>query len=191
MPMDFLLSSSLLTYAFIFFARIGDVSINTVRIVFVSRGMKMQATILGFFEALIWLIAVGKIMQNLSDVGSYIAYAGGFSAGNYVGMMIEKRLMIGNLIFRVITYKDSTMLQDRLRSAGATVIGLPAEAGYGSATLLFAIVQRRDMNRTIGIIKECNPNAIYSIEDMRLVSESAVPGISSNDRKRRRFLNRK
>lgn len=191
MTMDFLLTSSILTYAFIFFARIGDVSINTVRIVFVSRGMKMQATILGFFEALIWLIAVGKIMQNLSDVGSYIAYAGGFSAGNYVGMMIEKRLMIGNLIFRVITYKDSSMLQDRLRSAGATVIGLPAEAGYGSATLLFAIVQRRDMNRTIGIIKECNPNAIYSIEDMRLVSESAVPGISSNDRKRRRFLNRK
>ncbi len=189
--MDILHTSTILTYAFIFFARIGDVSINTVRIVFVSRGMKMQATILGFFEALIWLIAVGKIMQNLSDVGSYIAYAGGFSAGNYVGMMIEKRLMIGNLIFRVITYKDSSKLQERLRSAGATVIALNAEAGYGSATLLFAIVQRRDMNKTIGTIKECNPNAIYSIEDMRLVSESAVPALASVDRKRRRFLNRK
>ncbi len=191
MIMESLFTSSLLTYAFIFFARIGDVSINTVRIVFVSRGMKTQATILGFFESLIWLIAVGKIMQNLSDVGSYISYAGGFAAGNYVGMMIEKRLMIGNLIFRVITYKDSTILQDRLRSAGATVIALSAEAGYGSATLLFAIVQRRDMNKTIGTIKDCNPNAIYSIEDMRLVSESSVPGISTVDRKRRRFLNRK
>jgi len=189
--LDTLITSSILTYAFIFFARIGDVSINTVRIVFVSRGMKTQATILGFFESLIWLIAVGKIMQNLSDVGSYISYAGGFAAGNYMGMMIEKRLMIGNLIFRVITYKDSTTLQERLRSAGATVIALNAEAGYGSATLLFAIVQRRDMNKTIGTIKDCNPNAIYSIEDMRLVSESAVPGISSVDRKRRRFLNRK
>lgn len=185
--MDVLFSASIFTYLFIFFARIGDVSINTVRIVFVSRGMKTQATVLGFFESLIWLIAVGKIMQNLSDVGSYLAYAGGFATGNYVGMMIEKRLMIGNLIFRVVTYKDSSSLQEHLRNAGATVVALPAQAGYGSATLIFAIVQRRDMTQTIATIKEHNPNAIYSIEDMRLVNESTVPGIDTDNRKRRRM----
>jgi len=189
--MDVFLSSAIFTYLFIFFARIGDVSINTIRIVFVSRGMKTQATILGFFESLIWLIAVGIIMRNLSDIGSYIAYAGGFAAGNYVGMMIEKRLMIGNLIFRILAYKDSTTLQERLRALGATVIALPAEAGYGSKTLIFVITKRREMNHTISIIKECNPNAIYSIEDMRLVSESSFPGMGSEARKRRGVLNRK
>lgn len=185
--MDVLFSSSVLMYLFIFFARITDVSINTVRIVFVSRGLRTQATILGFFESLIWLIAVGSIMQNLSDIGSYIAYAGGFAAGNFVGMVIEKRLMIGNLIFRIVTYKDSSALQERLKANRATVVALPAKAGYGDSTLIFAIVQRKEMSKTICLIKEFNPNAIYSIEDMRMVSESTVPGIDSDNRKKRRM----
>jgi len=170
--MEELFSGSLFTYLFVYVARITDMSINTVRIVFVSKGLKKQATILGFFESLIWLVAVGRIMQDLTDVGSYLAYAGGFATGNYVGMIIEKRLKIGSLIFRILTYKDSQKLQESLRKVGATVMALPAEAGFGSATLLFVVIQRRDMNQVIQRIKEYNPNAIYSIEDMRLVSES-------------------
>ncbi len=65
----------------IFLARIMDVSINTMRIIFMLNGKKFISTILGFFEALIWLIAISQIFQNLDSVITYLAYAGGFAAG--------------------------------------------------------------------------------------------------------------
>jgi len=81
----------------IFFARVLDVSIGTMRIVFLSRGMRLMAPVFGFFEVLIWLIAISRIMGNLTSWVNYVAYASGFAAGNYVGMYLENRLAMGLL----------------------------------------------------------------------------------------------
>ncbi|HER42916.1 MAG TPA: hypothetical protein ENO08_00460, partial [Candidatus Eisenbacteria bacterium] len=69
----------------IILARVIDVTIGTIRIVFVSRGHKVIAPILGFFEVLIWLLAIGQIMRNLSNFMCYIAYGTGFALGTYMG----------------------------------------------------------------------------------------------------------
>ena len=81
----------------VFLARILDVSIGTLRIIFVAKGLKHFAAMLGFFESLIWLIAVTQVMQNLNSWQTYVAFACGFAAGNYVGVVLEERIALGNL----------------------------------------------------------------------------------------------
>ncbi|HOQ05094.1 MAG TPA: DUF5698 domain-containing protein, partial [Anaerohalosphaeraceae bacterium] len=76
----------------IFIARIADVTIGTIRLIFVARGMKILAPLAGFFEVLIWLVVIGQIMRHLANPLCYIAYAAGFAAGNYIGMMLVDRL---------------------------------------------------------------------------------------------------
>ena len=100
--------------ALIFCARIIDVSMGTVRVIFVSRGFKYLAPVVGFFEILIWLLAIGQIMQNLSNPVCYIAYAGGFAMGNFVGIHIAEKLSLGLVMIRVITEKDAAPLVDFL-----------------------------------------------------------------------------
>src|SRR5205823_2012095 len=87
----------------VFLAELCVVTIGTIRIIFIARGMKVLAPVLGFFEVSIWLFAIGQIMQNLSNLGCYLAFAGGFTAGNFLGVLIEKRLGLGTLVVRVIT----------------------------------------------------------------------------------------
>jgi uncharacterized protein YebE (UPF0316 family) len=102
----------------IFFARICDVSIGTMRIIFVSKGKKNIAPLLGFFEVLIWIIVISKIMQNLNNYINYIAYAAGFATGNLVGMIIEEKLAVGVQMIRVFTYQRGSELLQVLNQNG-------------------------------------------------------------------------
>lgn len=94
----------------IFIARVCDVSINTLRIIFMLNSKKYTATVLGFFESAIWLLAISQIFQNLGSWQTFLAYASGYAMGIFVGMIIEERLAIGNVVVRVITAKPSEEL---------------------------------------------------------------------------------
>ena len=157
--------------ALIFLARICDVTIGTMRIIFVSKGAKVIAPLLGFFEVLIWLIAIGKVMQNLDNWLCYVAYAGGFGAGNFVGIHIEEKLAMGTFVLRVITRKDATELINNLRSEGHGATSVPAEGNSGGVNVIYSVIKRSDIDEVIAIIKRFNPKAFYSIEDVRFVSE--------------------
>src|SRR5690554_1789371 len=102
----------------IFFSRILDVTIGTIRIVMVSKGQKLWAPLLGFFEILIWLLAISRIFQNLDNWVNYIAYAGGFAVGNYIGLMLEERLAMGIVKIQIITRKNAADLIINLKKAG-------------------------------------------------------------------------
>ncbi|HNQ33108.1 MAG TPA: DUF2179 domain-containing protein [Methanoculleus sp.] len=168
--------------AFIFFARICDVTIGTMRIIFVSRGMKMVAPVLGFFEVFIWIIAVGQIFQNLTNPLNYFAYAAGFATGNYVGMLVEERLAMGLALIRVITQRDATNLIDYLRGAGYGVTVLDAQGKQGPGKVIFSVIKRKNIKDVEKAIHEFNPKAFYSIEDVRRAAEgtfpTAVPGLT-------------
>ena len=168
--------------AFIFFARICDVTIGTMRIIFVSRGMKMVAPVLGFFEVFIWIIAVGQIFQNLTNPLNYFAYAAGFATGNYVGMVVEERLAMGLALIRVITQRDATNLIDYLRGAGYGVTVLDAQGKQGPGKVIFSVIKRKNIKDVEKAIHEFNPKAFYSIEDVRRAAEgtfpTAVPGLT-------------
>ena len=94
----------------IFCARIFDVSLGTLRVIFISRGMRVFAAFVGFVEILIWLLAIGQIMKNLTNVVCYIAYAGGFAMGTFVGIYVVEKLTLGVVLIRVITRKDASEL---------------------------------------------------------------------------------
>ena len=86
----------------IFLARITDQTIGTLRLIFLSKGYKFIAPFLGFFEVIIWLLAVSQIMKHLDNVMCYVAYGSGFAMGNFIGMAIEQKLSLGSVIIRLI-----------------------------------------------------------------------------------------
>lgn len=158
----------------IFFARIIDVSIGTVRIMVVSRGMRGYASLLGFFEVLIWLIAIGQVLQNLHGWISYVSYAGGFAAGTFVGMSIERKLTYGMLIVRVVLPNGGKNLANKLRELGIRVTQLEGTGAKGLVQILFSIIRRKQLSQVLETVKTVSPDAFYSVEDVRMAREFDV-----------------
>jgi uncharacterized protein YebE (UPF0316 family) len=154
----------------IFLGRIVDVSIGTIRIIYVARGLKLLASIFGFFEVLIWLVAITQIMQQLSNFVIYLAYAAGFATGNYLGIFIESKLAMGYVAVRAIAQKEATGIVNHLREKDFSVTSIEASGISGKVRVVIAIIRRKDLDEVISIIKEDNPNAFYSVEDVKSVS---------------------
>jgi uncharacterized protein YebE (UPF0316 family) len=159
----------------IFLSRIVDVSIGTVRLICVSRGFKYLAPMVGFFEVLVWLLAIGQIMKNLSNAACYIAYAGGFSMGNFVGMVIAEKLSLGMVLVRVVTKKDASELVEYLKSEDYGVTCLQGRGSGGPVQVVFTIVQRGQVKGVIELIDRFNPDAFYSIEEVGSVEKGVFP----------------
>jgi uncharacterized protein YebE (UPF0316 family) len=166
----------------IFFARVADVTIGTIRIVFVARGQKSIAPLLGFVEVLIWIVAMSQIMKYANNWPSFLAWAGGFAVGNYIGLWIEEKLAIGNLVIRIITAKPANALVQHLREAGYGVTSLDAQGSVGEVALIFTLVKRRDVKAVIAIVKNHNPKAFYTIEDVRFTSDMVFGPTKSSKR---------
>jgi len=160
---------------FIFCARVCDVSLGTIRVIFISKGFRNIAPFIGFFEVIIWLLAIGQVMSNITDVASYVAYGAGFATGTYIGMRIEERLSLGNVIVRVITNKQAKDLPEYLRSRRYGVTSIDATGSTGPVTILFMVIRRQDLAEVVGIIRKFQPNAFYSIEDVKSVTEGVFP----------------
>ncbi len=155
----------------IFIARIMDVSIGTVRIIMVGKGFRLLSAALGFVEVFIWVLAISQIMQNLNNYLAYLAYAFGFAAGTYLGIVLEQKLSIGNVIVRIITRRNATELLEYLIVRDYNLTTLDAEGRLGDVKLIYMIVNRKKLPELLHIIKRFNPNAFYSIEDVRYVNE--------------------
>ncbi len=161
----------------IFTARVLDMTLDTIRIIFVSRGRKFLAPFFGFFEIMIWLFAIGQIMQNLTNITYYLAYAGGFATGVFVGISLEERIAVGTVVVRVITKKEATKLVENIKSKGYGVTCFNGEGTTGQVKLIYIAIRRKDVDNVVGIIKRFNPKAFYCIDDIRLASEGTFPPI--------------
>lgn len=170
-------------------ARICDVSIGTLRIILVSRGMKVLAPLLGFFEVLIWLVAISQIIQNLSNWVNYVAYATGFALGNYIGMILEERLAMGMVAIRIITQEDADDLVAEIQKQNIGTTSLAAKGMKGHVRLIFSIIKRKDQDIVLNLIRRYNPMAFVSISDVRSVQEGYFPRTTSEKQTFRRFLN--
>lgn len=159
----------------IFIARVCDVTIGTVRLMLMSRGGRWLVPLLGFIEMLVWLLAVRQIMQNLTNIYCYLAFASGFAMGNFVGMYIEEKLAFGLQVIRVITRQDGVELIKILQEKRFGVTVVDAQGTTGKVNIIFMIVNRRDLRKVIQLIQKFNPKAFYSIEDVKSVSEGVFP----------------
>lgn len=156
----------------IFLARIGDVSMETIRVIYISRGIKFIAPIIAFFEIIIWLLAMEVVLKDLSNVVYFMAYAFGFAAGTYVGLVIEERLSIGTVILRIVTTEESTdEIAKFLEAEHFGVTYLDAKGSRGDVRIILTLVNRTDVPRITEHIEMTNPKAFFSIEDIRYVSQ--------------------
>jgi len=169
----------------IFVFRVTDVSIGTMRVIFVSKGYKHFAVLCGFFEVLIWLVAVSQVMNNLTNVFYYLAYAGGFATGNFVGMFIEEKIALGTVLLRVITKNELVELSEYLKDKKYGFTLHAGEGMYGSVKILFTIIPRTDIEDVVAFIKKVNPQAFYTIEDIRFVNEQSRSIMTASSRHRR------
>jgi uncharacterized protein YebE (UPF0316 family) len=158
----------------IIFARVVDVSFGTIRIIFISKGKKNIAPILGFFEVTVWLLAATRVFQNINNWACYFAYGTGFALGSYIGMYIEEKLALGVQLIRIITKKEPKNLVNYLRLKGYGVTAIKAEGSQGEVGVLYSVVKRKNIKDFVSIIMNFNPNAFYTIEDIRFVSQDIL-----------------
>jgi len=180
--MDFLLSDSwlftwVLLPVLIFFARILDQSIGTLRLIFLSKGMKYIAPFLGFFEVIIWLLAVGQIMQHLDNWVCYVAYGAGFAMGNFIGITLEERLSIGTSIIRVILSSESPELIKALKVHNFGLTILDAEGAKGKVKIIFSIIRRKEIPTFLHTLHVYHPTAFYTIEDVKTAKEGVFKNV--------------
>jgi len=155
----------------IFLARITDVSINTLRVMLMMNGRKVQASVLGFFESGIWLLAISQILQNLDHWLSYLAYAGGYATGVYVGLKLEERLAVGKVVVRIITASEPEGLVTALRQRGFGLTKVNAEGTRGPVKLIFTTIKRERMPQLEKLISEHEPGAFYSVEAVKFSTD--------------------
>ncbi len=155
----------------IFLFRIIDVSLGTMRVIFISKGFRMLAPVLGFFEVLIWLAAIQNIFQNVTNVIYYVAYAGGFASGTYMGMLIEEKLSVGKVLIRIITRMDSSPLLEKLKKNKYMMTVAGADGPEGKVQHIMMVIKRHHTKHVIKIIKEFNPKTFFVIEDVKYASE--------------------
>lgn len=151
----------------IFISRLGDVTMATLRHIFISKGFRKIVPILGFFEVLIWLVAMRQVFSHLNNAACFIAWAAGFSAGTYLGMFIEERLAIGTQIIRVITNEAITELAEVLKNNHQGITIVDGHGAKGPVKLIFMIVKRSNKKHVLDIVHQYAPSAFYSIEDVK------------------------
>lgn len=162
--------------ALIILARVTDVTIGTLRIIFVMRSVKWLAALLGFVEVFIWIIVISRLMSHSTNIIHYAAYAAGFALGNLIGIAIEEKLAIGYQTVRAITMQDIESLVADLKEHGfgATIIPAFGIRG-GRTTILFTTVRRRNVGTVLGLLQQHTPRAFVAVEDVRSAREGVFP----------------
>ena len=159
----------------VFVAEMCVVTISTVRIISLSRGMKYLASLLGFFEITIWLFAIGQVMQNLNNFACAFAFAAGFTLGNYLGVLIDQLLALGCLVVRAITSRDAAELVTALKAAGYGVTSVDAHGATGPVSIVLTVIPRRELRNVVTLLRGFDPNVFYSVDSLQTAAAGVFP----------------
>jgi uncharacterized protein YebE (UPF0316 family) len=168
----------------VFISELCVVTLSTLRTIAVARGMKYLAPLLGVFEVSIWLFAIGQVMQNLNRPLCAAGFVTGFALGNFLGLVIEEKLAIGNLVIRVISRRDVGELVAGLKTAAYGVTCIEATGATGPVQIVLTVIKRKELEKVVAILKRFDPKVFYSVDDI----QSAEAGIFPLSRNRARGL---
>ena len=154
----------------IFFLRIIDVGLATTRFMLMARGYRLAVWVMGFIGSTIFISAIRPVIQDVSNWGNVLAYAGGFATGMVIGMLAEERLAKGFTLLRIVSVRRGSELADKLRLAGYAVTGTPARGKDGSVDLLLCFVQRKHATQVVRLVTEIDGDAFVSSEAVRSVN---------------------
>lgn len=156
----------------IFFARLVETSLETIRTVYVSRGHQYLSAGIGVIKVAFWLLSTGLVLTNLDNIWGILAYIAGYGFGTIIGMEIEERISIGNVVVRIISGKDPQPLMSRLKGMGYGITRLEG-SGYFSpdVSVLLMVVPRKELSQLLEILKNEYPSLLYTVEDVRKASD--------------------
>lgn len=159
----------------IFVARIVDVSLGTLRIIFLGKGYRKLAALVGFFEILIWLMAIREVLLNLRNFACVIGYAGGFAMGNYVGIWLEEKISIGVVILKIFFCEDHDRFKRYLERKNFGYTLLSGEGTRQAVRILYTVIQRRHFQETVRMLYRTNPRAFYIVENIKSSRQGIFP----------------
>jgi uncharacterized protein YebE (UPF0316 family) len=165
--LNFLSMPPLLVTLIIFCLRVIDMSLDTLRVLFVIRGRRPQAWFLGFFQSMLWVVAITSVLSNLDNLWNIAAYAGGFATGNVIGMMIEERLAIGHGHLRIISSRRGNAIVEALREAGYAVTEISGRGKDGTVSVIDCSVKRKEILPAQKVIYKTDPDAFVTVEEIR------------------------
>jgi len=168
----------LFTCLLIALARVTDITLDTIRTVFIVQGRRATAALLGFFEALIYIVAVAKVLQHFDHAVYAVAYATGFAAGTYLGITLEQRLALGEQIVAIFTRKVD-QVAPALRDKGYAVTEFHGKGRDGDIAALYVQIPRRRAMRVIADARDADDDCFYLVHDIRLARHAPAhtPGV--------------
>lgn len=170
--MDFILGQSkILLYAIIFFAKIFEVSIGTLRIVLVSKGQKAKAALIAFVECIIWVLVVSTVLVDItSDPIKVVIYCAAFAIGNYIGVTLENRLAMGLSSIQVITeVEEGNELAKLLRDNNFGVTVMRGEGKEKEKEILVLHLKRKRITEAVNLIHSQIENALITVNEVKVV----------------------
>ena len=153
----------------IFFMRIADVSLATVRMLLIIRNHRVLAPLIGFFEVLIWLFAAGVAIQHLESTWHLLGYAGGFAAGNWVGLWLEGKLALGLSSLQVFSPSHGPQIAESLRGIGHGVTQFSGKGKDGPVDVVLSVVKRREARDAMKAIQELDEDAFVTLGDVSAI----------------------
>ena len=159
------------SYILIFFAKIIEVSLTTVRIVLITRGEKLYGSIIGFVEVLIWLYVISTVLIGINKAPfKMVTYASGFACGNYIGCILEEKLALGLMtINAIVSEKDGKTLAKILRTENVGVTIIDAEGLKEDKKMLILHVKRKRKSEILKLIQNSHINAVVSLMDTKTI----------------------
>jgi len=155
-------------FLFIFFARVMDVSLLTVRMLLLVRGKKYLAAVLGFFEVTIYILALGRVMSSLDNWVNILAYSSGFAVGNIFGSIIEGKMAIGTIMVRIVPKKTcDEELAEELRGMGFGVTMIEGIGKDGPVCMLDTTLHRKELHVLMDYLKKTDAEAFVTVSDAR------------------------
>ncbi len=165
------------TYVFIFFSRVLDVSLGTLRIIYLTRGRSKIAAGIGFMEIVIYVVALGMVIENLrSHPLNVIIYALGFAAGNLMGGFIEEKIALGYVTAQVVTMKCGEGLEEKLREMDYGVTVIDCSGRDGPHRILHILMRRRSLAQFFELVQESDHQALVSVMDTRTIKGGYFAG---------------
>ncbi len=153
----------------IFGLRIVDVSLATLRMLLTMRNARKIVPVIGLFESLIWVVAVGTAIQNLHSIWHILGYSGGFASGTLVGLWLEGKLAVGLATVRIVTRKSGVRIAEALRTLGFGVTSFQGTGREGQVEMIYTLVKRRQIHSVLTEVEKIDPDAFISVEEPRTI----------------------
>jgi uncharacterized protein YebE (UPF0316 family) len=153
----------------IFCLRVVDVSCDTMRVIFAMRGKRLISGVLGFFQALIWIFAVGTAIRYLGSWLHILGYAAGFGMGTMVGITIEHAVAYGLATVRIVSRHGGVEIAEALRDRGYGVTELAGFGREGKVEIVNCVVHRSHLDEVLDIVDRWDSTAFVTVEEPKIL----------------------